>query len=227
MFPCCISPQFTCLEGFSHVWICVFCSSQWSLDPWSLNAWSLVSVRFSFQGSWRVRPWKQGRRLPPRSLGPWAQEVINMRKPTTQCRRDLWRLISRDISRLSWHLAACVFPRMTDPYDPFLGSAQVRIVSTSAACNVTEAGAESTLHLGFPAMILHAGWWNSNTRFLHLHEQFFWLLRGHGHECKTAVFAMASSLTNLTTLDEDQLLNVHVFSSLYCWLFYLYQAKPE
>lgn len=46
-------------------------------------------------------------------------------------------------------------------------------------------------------------------------------------ECKTEVFAMASSLTNLTTLDEDQLLNVHVFSSLYCWLFYLYQAKPE
>ncbi len=35
-----------------------------------------------------------------------------------------------------------------------------------------------------------------------------------------------ASLTNLTTL-EDQLLNVHVFSSLYCWLFYLYQAKPE
>ncbi|CAK9094551.1 AP-5 complex subunit zeta-1 (Adaptor-related protein complex 5 zeta subunit) (Zeta5) [Durusdinium trenchii] len=58
----------------------------------------------------------------------------------------------------------------------------VRIVSTSAACNVTEVDGTPT-------------------------RDFF------------------TCMNNSFDYSEDQLLNVHVFSSLYCWLFYLYQAQ--
>ncbi|CAJ1454391.1 unnamed protein product [Effrenium voratum] len=58
----------------------------------------------------------------------------------------------------------------------------VRIVSTSAACNVTEVDGTPT-------------------------RDFF------------------TCMNNSYDYSEDQLLNVHIFSSLYCWLFYLYQAQ--
>ena len=58
----------------------------------------------------------------------------------------------------------------------------VRIVSSSASCNVTEVDGTPT-------------------------RDFF------------------TCMNNSYDYSEDQLLNVHIFSSLYCWLFYLYQAQ--
>ena len=48
----------------------------------------------------------------------------------------------------------CLCISTCDSYDPFSGSAQVRIVSTSAACNVTEAGAKSSLQFA-PRLSVH------------------------------------------------------------------------
>ena len=58
----------------------------------------------------------------------------------------------------------------------------VRIISSSASCNVTEVDGTPT-------------------------RDFF------------------TCMNNSYDYSEDQLLNVHIFSSLYCWLFYLYQAQ--
>ncbi|CAE7210530.1 AP5Z1 [Symbiodinium natans] len=58
----------------------------------------------------------------------------------------------------------------------------VRIVSSSASCNVTEVDGTPT-------------------------RDFF------------------TCMNNSYDYSDDQLLNVHIFSSLYCWLFYLYQAQ--
>ena len=75
-----------------------------------------------------------------------------MHKPTAKCRRDLWRLFH--YLTKTFVTPGCLCISTCDSYDPFLESAQVRIVSTSAACNVTEAGAKSSLQLA-PRLSFH------------------------------------------------------------------------